>query len=102
MRIDHHLKSKENDLRILKQRSSILFFLAFLLVLIGLYKIIELTVLDRQQYFTESEKNRIINVPIYPSRGLIKLTDGEIVAENIVKHELLIRRDLVNKASNEI
>ena len=102
MRIDHHLKSKENDLRILKQRSSILFFLAFLLVLIGLYKIIELTVLDRQQYFTESEKNRIINVPIYPSRGLIKLTDGEIVAENIVKHELLIRKDLVNKASNEI
>ena len=102
MRIDHHLKSKENDLRILKQRSSILFFLAFLLVLIGLYKIIELTVLDGQQYFTESEKNRIINVPIYPSRGLIKLTDGEIVAENIVKHELLIRKDLVNKASNEI
>ena len=102
MRIDHHLKSKENDLRILKQRSSILFFLAFLIVLIGLYKIIELTVLDRQQYFTESEKNRIINVPIYPSRGLIKLTDGEIVAENIVKHELLIRKDLVNKASNEI
>ena len=102
MRIDHHLKSKENDLRILKQRSSILFFLAFLLVLIGLYKIIELTVLDRQQYFTESEKNRIINVPIYPSRGLIKLTDGEIVAENIVKHELLIRKDLVNEASNEI
>ena len=67
-----------------------------------MYKIIELTVLDRQQYFTESEKNRIINVPIYPSRGLIKLTDGEIVAENIVKHELLIRKDLVNKASNEI
>ncbi len=48
------------------------------------------------------KKNRIINVPIYPSRGLIKLTDGEIVAENIVKHELLIRKDLVNKASNEI
>ena len=102
MRIDHHLKSKENDLRILKQRSSILFFLAFLLVLIGLYKIVELTVLDRQQYFTESEKNRIINVPIYPSRGLIKLTDGEIVAENIVKHDLLIKKDLVDKASNEI
>ena len=102
MKIDHHLKSKENDLRILKQRSSILFFLAFLLVFIGLYKIVELTVLDRQEYFTESEKNRIINVPIYPSRGLIKLTNGEIVAENIVKHELLIKKDLVNKASNEI
>ena len=71
MRIDQDLRSNEKDLRALKQRSSFLFFFIFLLMIIGLFKIIELTVIDRQEYFSESEKNRIINVPIYPARGLI-------------------------------
>ena len=84
MRTDQDLISNVNDLRRLKRRSSFLFFFAFLLIAVALYKIIELTVLDRQEYFTESEKNRIINVPIYPARGLIKLSNGEIVAEIIV------------------
>ncbi len=60
-------------------------------MVLGLSKIIELTVLDRQEYLTESEKNRIINIPIYPARGLIKLSNGEIVAENIVTHDLIIK-----------
>ena len=102
MKIDQDLRSKKNDLRKLKQRSSLLFFLAFLLMAVGLTKIIELTVIDRQEYFTESERNRIINVPIYPARGLIKLSNGEIVAENIVTHELLIKKSLLDKSSNQI
>jgi penicillin-binding protein 2 len=102
MKIDQDLRSKENDLRRLKQRSSLLFFLVFLLMVVGLTKIIELTVIDRQEYFTESERNRIINVPIYPARGLIKLSNGEIVAENIVTHELLIKKSLLDKSSNQI
>ena len=102
MRIDQDLRSSEKDLRALKQRSSFLFFFIFLLMIIGLIKIIELTVIDRQEYFSESEKNRIINVPIYPARGLIKLSNGEIVAENIVTHELTIKQSLIDSSSTEI
>ena len=92
MRTDQDLISNVNDLERLKRRSSLLFFFVFLLTVVGLSKIIELTVLDRQEYFTESEKNRIINVPIYPTRGLIKLSNGEIIAENIVTHDLSIKK----------
>tara|TARA_B100001175_G_scaffold316896_1_gene332042 strand:- start:1136 stop:2980 length:1845 start_codon:yes stop_codon:yes gene_type:complete len=102
MRTDQDLISNVNDLRRLKKRSSFLFFFVILLIAVGLFKIIELTVLDRQEYVTESEKNRIINVPIYPARGLIKLIDGEIIAENIVMHDLLIKKTLFDKSANEI
>ena len=102
MRIDQDLRSNEKDLRALKQRSSFLFFFIFLLMIVGLFKIIELTVIDRQEYFSESEKNRIINVPIYPARGLIKLSNGEVVAENIVTHELTIKKSLIDSSSTEI
>ena len=95
MRIDQDLISNVNDLKRLKRRSSLLFFFVFLLTIVGLLKIIELTVLDRQEYFTESEKNRIINIPIYPARGLIKLSNGEIIAENIVTHDLSIKKSLI-------
>jgi len=102
MRTDQDLISNLNDLKRLKRRSSILFFLVFLLTIVGLSKIIELTVLDRQEYLTESEKNRIINVPIYPARGLIKLSNGEIIAENIVMHDLSIKKSLFDQSSTEI
>ncbi len=102
MRSDQNLINNANDLRRLKRRSSILFFFVFLLMAVGFFKIIQLTVLDRQEYFTESEKNRIINVPIYPARGLIKLSNGEIIAENIVTHDLSIKKSLFDQSSTEI
>ena len=101
MLINQGLNSK-NDLRKLKQRSSVLFIFVSILVIVGLTKIIELTVIDRQEYFAESESNRIINVPIYPARGLIKLANGEIVAENVVMHDLTIKRSLFDKSASEI
>ena len=102
MRTDQDLISNVNDLKRLKRRSSLLFFFVFLLMLLGLSKIIELTVLDRQEYLTESEKNRIINIPIYPARGLIKLSNGEIIAENIVTHDLSIKKSLFQQSSTQI
>jgi len=102
MRTDQDLISNVNDLERLKRRSSLLFFFVFLLTVVGLSKIIELTVLDRQEYFTESEKNRIINVPIYPARGLIKLSNGEIIAENIVTHDLSIKKSLFDQSLTQI
>ena len=102
MRTDQDLISNVNDLERLKRRSSLLFFFVFLLTVVGLSKIIELTVLDRQEYFTESEKNRIINIPIYPARGLIKLSNGEIIAENIVMHDLSIKKSLFDQSSTQI
>ena len=102
MRTEQDLINKVNDLERLKRRSSLLFFFVFLLTVVGLSKIIELTVLDRQEYFTESEKNRIINVPIYPARGLIKLSNGEIIAENIVTHDLSIKKSLFDQSLTQI
>ncbi len=102
MKIDQGFTNRSNDLRRLKQRSSVLFLLVFLLIVVGLTKIIKLTVIDRQEYFTESEKNRIITIPIYPARGLIKLSSGEIVAENIVTHQLAVKKSLFDKSTNEI
>jgi len=102
MRTDQDFISNVNDLKRLKRRSSLLFFFVSLLILVGLSKIIELTVLDKQEYLTESENNRIINVPIYPARGLIKLSNGEIIAENIVTHDLSIKRSLFDQSSTEI
>jgi Cell division protein FtsI/penicillin-binding protein 2 len=102
MIIDQDLISKVNDLTILKRRSSLLFFFVFLLTAVGLSKIIELTVLDRQEYLTESEKNRIINIPIYPARGLIKLSNGEIIAEKIETHDLSIKKSLIQQSSTQI
>ena len=102
MRTDQDLISNVNDLKRLKRRSSLLFSFVFLLTAVGMLKIIELTVLDRQEYFTESEKNRIINIPIYPARGLIKLSNGEIIAENIVTHDLSIKKSLFEQSSNQI
>ena len=102
MRLEQDLRIKEKDLLALKKRSRFLFLFIFLLMIVGLIKIIELMVIDRQEYFSESEKNRIINVPIYPARGLIKLSNGEIVAENIVTHELAIKKSLIDSSSREI
>jgi len=102
MRTEQDLIGNENDLKRLKRRSSLLFFFVFLLTIVGMSKIIELTVLDRQEYLTESEKNRIINVPIYPARGLIQLSNGEIIAENIVTHDLSIKKSLFDHSSTEI
>ncbi|GIS74730.1 MAG: penicillin-binding protein [Gammaproteobacteria bacterium] len=68
----------------------------FLLVLVGLFgfitlfQLVKLTVLDSGLYTTISDENRIVRVPIYPSRGLIKLSNGEIVTENIVSQALTI------------
>ena len=102
MRTDQNLISNVNDLKRLKRRSSLLFFFVFLLTVVGLSKILELTVLDRQEYLTVSEKNRIINIPIFPARGLIKLSNGEIVAENIVTHDLSINKSLFEQSSTQI
>ena len=102
MKLEQGLANNENDLRRLKQRSSFLFFLVSILMVVGLTKIIQLTVIDRQEYLTESENNRIITVPIYPARGLIKLSNGIIVAENIVTHQLIIKKSLLDKSTNEI
>ena len=102
MKIDQGLTNRSNDLRKLKRRSSVLFLLVFLFIVVGLTKIIKLTVIDRQEYFTESEKNRIINIPIYPARGLIKLSSGQIVAENIVTHQLAVKNSLHDESTDEI
>jgi len=74
--------------RQLQKRSVFLFLLVSVLGIVTLFQIVKLTILDSILYTTLSDENRIISVPIYPSRGLIKLSNDEIVVENIVSQAL--------------
>tara|TARA_B100001057_G_scaffold406973_1_gene420601 strand:+ start:1849 stop:3693 length:1845 start_codon:yes stop_codon:yes gene_type:complete len=102
MRNLRDLKKDDEEIRSLRSRSKIISLFLFILFLFGIFKIIELTVLDRVNYEAESDKNRIINLPIYPARGIIKLTDGTIIAENIVTHDLYINGRKLNSAKDQI
>ena len=102
MRTLQDLRRDEEELRILRGRSSLISSILFILFIIGLFKIFQLTILDRADYEVESDKNRIITLPIFPSRGLIKLSDGTIVAENIVSHGIYIESRLFDKAQDQI
>ena len=82
-------REKEAQTKLTK-RSIFLFLLLGLFAIITLFQIVKLTVLDSSLYRTISDENRIVRVPIYPSRGLIRLSDGEIVVENIVSQALTI------------
>ena len=102
MRTIQDLIKDEEELRALKVRSNIISYLFLVLFIVGLFKIFQLTILDRVDYEAESDKNRIITIPIYPSRGLIKLSDGTIVAENIVTHGIYIKDKLFDSAKDQI
>ena len=102
MRTIQDLRKDEEELRALKVRSNIISYLFLVLFIVGLFKIFQLTILDRVDYEAESDKNRIITIPIYPSRGLIKLSDGTIVAENIVTHGIYIKDKLFDSAKDQI
>ena len=85
------LQSQEASLRGLKARSRIISFFLILISLAGVMQIVKLTVIDQENYVTESEKNRIIRVPVYPARGLIGLAkDNKLLVENIVAQQLTI------------
>ena len=82
-------REKEAQTKLTK-RLIFLFLLIGLFGTITLFQIVKLTVIDSSLYTTISDENRIVRVPIYPSRGLIRLSDGEIVTENIVSQALTI------------
>ena len=85
------LQSQEASLRGLKVRSRIILFFLIIISLAGVIQIVKLTVIDQENYVTESEKNRIIRVPVYPARGLIGLAkDNKLLVENIVAQQLTI------------
>tara|TARA_B100001093_G_scaffold294541_1_gene280944 strand:- start:225 stop:545 length:321 start_codon:yes stop_codon:yes gene_type:complete len=92
------LRKDEEDIRSLRGRSGIMLSFLFILIILGIFKILQLTVIDGDDYDAESDKNRIIDVPIYPARGLIRLQDGTIVAENIVSQGIFIKKQLVESS----
>jgi penicillin-binding protein 2 len=88
------LQTHTESLRSLKRRSKFIFFFLFLLSFAGISQIFNLTLIKQANYVTESEKNRIVTIPIYPSRGLIKSAkDESLIAENIVSQKLTISID---------
>ncbi len=84
LNLDRERKAQQQ----LQKRSVFLFVLVSLLGIVTLFQIVKLTILDSTLYTTLSDENRIISVPIYPSRGLIKLSNDEIVVENTVSQAL--------------
>ena len=102
MRTIQDLRKDEEDIRSLKGRSGIILSFLFILIILGNFKILQLIVVDGDDYEAESDKNRIIDVPIYPARGLIRLQDGTIVAENIVSQGIFIKKQLVESSQDEI
>ena len=102
MKTIQDLRKDEKDAQSLRSRSRVIFSFLLILIIAGIFKIIQLTVLDRVDYVAVSDKNRIINIPIYPARGLIKLEDGTIIAENIVTKGLYIERKLFDTSRDQI
>ena len=102
MKTIQDLRKDEKDAQSLRSRSGVIFSFLLILIIAGIFKIIQLTVLDRVDYVAVSDKNRIINIPIYPARGLIKLEDGTIIAENIVTKGLYIERKLFDTSRDQI
>jgi len=102
MRNIQDLKKDEQDVLSLKRRSKVVFAFLFILILASIFKIFQLTVLEKANYSVESEKNRIIEVPIFPSRGLITLEDGTIIAENIVTHGIFIQGSLLESSKDQL
>ena len=102
MRTIQDLRRDEKDTQSLRSRSGVIFFFLLILIISGVFKILQLTVLDRVNYEAESDKNRIINIPIYPARGLIKLEDGTLVAENIVTKDLYIKTKFYESSMDQV
>ena len=102
MKTIQDLRKDEKDAQSLRSRSGVIFSFLLILIIAGIFKIIQLTVLDRVDYVAVSDKNRIINIPIYPARGLIKLEDGTIIAENIVTKGLYVERKLFDTSRDQI
>ena len=82
-------REKEAQTKLTK-RAIFLFLLVGLFGIITLFQLVKLTIIDSSLYTTISNENRIVRVPIYPARGLIRLSNGEIVTENIVSQALTI------------
>ena len=102
MKTIQDLRKDEKDAQSLRSRLGVIFSFLLILIIAGIFKIIQLTVLDRVDYVAVSDKNRIINIPIYPARGLIKLEDGTIIAENIVTKGLYVERKLFDTSRDQI
>ena len=102
MRTIQDLRENEKDAQSLRSRSGVIFFFLLILIISGAFKILQLTILDRVNYEAESDKNRIIYIPIYPARGLISLEDGTLIAENIVTKDLYIKTKLYESSIDQI
>ena len=102
MRTIQDLRKDEQAVHSLKNRSKVIFVILFILILSSSFKLFQLTIIERDSYTVESEKNRIIEIPIYPSRGLITLEDGTIIAENIVTQGIFIRNKFLESSKDQI
>ena len=84
-------KTVTESLRSIKRRSNLILFCLLIFSLAGFYQILNLTIVKQENYTTESNKNSIIILPIYPARGLIvSAEDNSLLVENIVSQKLVV------------
>lgn len=96
------LDSDRKQKRTLVSRSFFIFSIIFILYLVFSYQIVKLMIFDNINYVSQSDKNRIVTLPIYPSRGLIFNSEGNIIAENIVSHDLVFSGSHLDRLESDL
>ena len=77
-----HIKDLAREQRAFTQRAMVVFLVVLLSMFALILRLVQLQVVEYQQYRTRSDENRIQVQPIPPPRGLIFDRNGELLAEN--------------------
>jgi penicillin-binding protein 2 len=76
------IKDLAREQRAFTSRAMVVFIIAVLAICVLLLRLVQLQVVEYQQYRTRSDENRIQVQPIAPPRGLIFDRNGELLADN--------------------
>jgi len=77
-------------------RAVVLFLIAFCLITILVFRLVQLQVWDHEAYQTRSDENRIQVQPLAPPRGLIKDRNGVLLADNTTIYSLALVRERIS------
>ena len=90
MDVISNFDQKKKNFSLYKRRVILLSIPFLVMFLIFFLQILSLSVFNSSIYATASENNRIINIPIYSTRGLIRDENENLIVENIVHQKLII------------
>ena len=98
----HHIKDHYLEARIFRFRA-FLVGLVVLAMLVGLgFRFYSLQVVQHQDFVTESDRNRIMQRPLAPKRGLVYDRNQQLLADNRASYTLSIVRERVDDLEQTI